>query len=90
MENIIKIVAKSGTGNVGMGMGMVPTVVYGISAPLESVQQKHLFLNIAGIAKDSTVLISQFHVLPKLPLNHFQGQVNKIKSHTFFRSHRSF
>ena len=36
MENIIKIVAKSGTGKVGMGMG--PTVVYGISAPLESVQ----------------------------------------------------
>ena len=30
------IVAKSGTGNEGMGMG--PTVVYGISAPLESVQ----------------------------------------------------
>ena len=40
MENIIKIVAKSGTGKVGMGMsmGMGPTVVYSISAPLESVQ----------------------------------------------------
>ena len=54
MENIIKIIAKSGIGKVSMNMG--PTVVYGISAPLESVQWHQLVrFSTSGITSGKVI-----------------------------------